>query len=112
MPLPNINLNGNLTADPELRFLSDGTAVLSMRVACNERYKKDGTWTDGSTTFMKVNVWRNLAENCAGSLRKGDAIVVQGKLKQNEYVDKNNENRISFEVEADTVAKRIKALVS
>lgn len=111
MPLPNITLNGNLTIDPELRFLTDGTPVLSMRVACNERFKRDGQWVDGSTTFMKINVWRNLAETCAVALKKGDAIVVQGKLKQNEYVDKNNENRISFEVEAETVSKRLKAVV-
>lgn len=104
MPLPYIQLSGNLTADPELRFLQDGTAVASLRVACNDR-KKDasGNWVDGETTFVKVNVWRKTAENITQSLNKGDSVVISGKLKQNNYTDVTGANRVSFEVEADHI---------
>ena len=105
MPLPDIKMNGNLTADPEIRYLNDGTPVVSMRVACNERYKRDGQWIDGTTTFMKVNAWRRLAENVINNLTKGDPVLIHGKLKQNDYVDNNGNNKISFEVEADAIAK-------
>jgi single-strand DNA-binding protein len=112
MPLPNITLNGNLTVDPEIRYLTDGTPVLSMRVACNERYKKDGEWVDGKTTFMKVNAWKKLAETAINQLNKGDAVIVHGKLKQNDYVDQKGDKRISFEVEADAIAKTLKLVAN
>lgn len=103
MPLPYIQLAGNLTTDPELRFLQDGTAVASLRIACNERIKKGEQWVDGETTFMKVNVWRKTAENITQSLTKGDSVVISGRLKQNSYVDNTGANRVSFEVEADQI---------
>jgi single-strand DNA-binding protein len=103
MPLPQINLTGNLTTDPELRFLKDGTAVASLRVACNERVRQGDQWVDGDVTFVKVNVWRKAAENITQSLRKGDSVVVSGRLKQNSYTDQSGANRVSFEVEADQI---------
>lgn len=103
MPLPYIQLSGNLTADPELRFLQDGTAVASLRVACNDRKQVNGVWVDGDTTFMKVNVWRKTAENITQSLTKGDSVVISGRLKQNSYTDATGANRVSFEVEADQI---------
>jgi len=103
MPLPSITLTGNLTADPELRFLTNGTPVASLRVACNDRYKKDNEWVDGEPCFVKVNVWRNQAENLTQTLRKGDGVVISGRLKQNNYTDQSGANRVSFEVEADSI---------
>lgn len=109
MPLPTVYVYGNLTVDPELRFLNDGTPVASLRVACNERYKKDNEWVDGSTTFLKVNAWRGVAENATNHLKKGDPVYIAGKLKQNEYLDQNGEKRISIELEAQTIAKGLKS---
>lgn len=103
MPLPHIQLSGNLTADPELRFLQDGTAVASLRVACNDRKLVNGVWVDGDTTFMKVNVWRKTAENITQSLTKGDSVVISGRLKQNSYTDSTGASRVSFEVEAEQI---------
>ena len=103
MPLPIVQIAGNLTADPELRFLKDGTAVASLRVACNERIKQGDNWIDGDVTFMKVNVWRKAAENITSSLTKGDSVIITGRLKQNNYTDNTGANRTSFEVEADQI---------
>ena len=103
MPLPLVQIAGNLTADPELRFLKDGTAVASLRVACNERIKQGDNWVDGDVTFMKVNVWRKAAENITSSLTKGDSVLITGRIKQNNYTDNTGANRTSFEVEADQI---------
>ena len=103
MPLPIVQIAGNLTADPELRFLKDGTAVASLRVACNERIKQGDNWIDGDVTFMKVNVWRKAAENITNSLTKGDSVIITGRIKQNNYTDNTGANRTSFEVEADQI---------
>lgn len=103
MPLPTVQIAGNLTADPELRFLKDGTAVASLRVACNERIKQGDNWVDGDVTFMKVNVWRKAAENITSTLTKGDSVLISGRIKQNNYTDNTGANRTSFEVEADQI---------
>lgn len=105
MALPQITLNGNLVADPELRFTGTGKAVVSLRVACSER-KKDanGNWTDGDSTFLSVNAWNETAENITTTLTKGDSVVITGRLKQRSYQAKDGTEKTVFEVEADSVA--------
>lgn len=105
MALPHITINGNLIADPELRFTGSGKAVVSIRVAASER-KKDvnGNWVDGDATFLTVNAWNELAENITTTLTKGDTITVVGKLKQRSYQAKDGTEKQVFEVEAESVA--------
>lgn len=105
MALPQITINGNLVADPELRFTGTGKAVVSIRVAASER-KKDanGNWVDGDATFLTVNAWNELAENITTTLTKGDTITVVGKLKQRSYQAKDGTEKQVFEVEAESVA--------
>lgn len=109
MALPQIIINGNLVADPELRFTGSGKAVVSIRVACSER-KKDasGNWVDGDATFLTVNAWNDLAENITTTLTKGDTVTVFGKLKQRSYQAKDGTEKTVFEVEADSVAADLK----
>src|SRR6266545_1314098 len=55
---------GNLTDDPELRFTQNGTPVTNFGLAVNQRIREaDGSWRDGETSFFRVNVWRDQAEN-------------------------------------------------
>ena len=61
---------GNLVEDPELRFTHTGTPVTNLRVAVTQRVQQDGTWRDGDTSFLKVNLWRGQAEHLADSLAK------------------------------------------
>src|SRR5919198_4364286 len=76
-------ITGNLAADPELRFTSNGVAVANLRVAVSQRVQdKDGTWRDGETSFHKVTVWRDQAVNLTDSLSKGDRVMVSGRLRQ------------------------------
>lgn len=105
MALPQVTINGNLVADPELRFTGSGKAVVTIRVAASER-KKDtnGNWVDGDATFLSVNAWNELAENITTTLSKGDTVTVVGKLKQRSYQAKDGTEKTVFEVEADSVA--------
>jgi single-strand DNA-binding protein len=62
---------GNLVEDPELRFTNNGIAVANLRMAVTQRIQQDGQWSDGDTSFPRVNVWRGQAGHLADSLAKG-----------------------------------------
>lgn len=95
---------GNLTADPELRFIPSGAAVANFTVAQTPRtFDRDtNAWKDGETVFMRCNVWRDTAENIAASLHRGDRVVVTGKLKQRSY-EKDGVTHTVIEMEADEI---------
>jgi single-strand DNA-binding protein len=99
----NISFTGNLVDDPQLRYTPTGVAVANFRVACTARYMDKATneWTDGDSTFLTCNVWRQPAENAAETLQRGMAVVVMGRLKQRSYETKEGEKRTVFEVEVD-----------
>jgi single-strand DNA-binding protein len=106
MALPLITMTGNLTSDPELKFLPQGAARVGFRIACGER-KKDATtgeWVDGDTTFINVTCWRNLAENVAESLKKGDTVTVLGRLRSRTVEDPEKGKATYFDVDADDVS--------
>lgn len=105
-----ITVVGNLVADPELRFTPTGLAVANFRVASTPRvYNRDsGQWEDGEALFLTCNVWREAAENVAESLSKGMRVIVNGRLKQRSYQNREGENRTVFEVEADEVGPSLK----
>ncbi len=105
--MPDLNkvfLIGNLTRDPELRYVQSGTAVLDLGLAINYRTKSgDGTWRD-ETTFVDVTVWRKQAENCAEYLSKGRPVFVEGVLRMDQWQDKKTgENRSKLKVTAQRV---------
>ena len=58
-----VTLVGNLTDDPELRFTPNGAAVANFRLAVTPRVREGDTWKDGETSFFRINVWRQMAEN-------------------------------------------------
>ena len=104
-----ITVVGNLTADPELRFTPSGAAVANFTVAHSTRIRDAaGNWTDGDTSFFKVNVWRGLAENAAESLTRGTRVVVTGRLKQRSWENQEGEKRTVVEIEADDVGPSLK----
>lgn len=110
MTLPRVQVDGRLTADPELRFTPSGFAVANFTVAGNDRVKKkDGSdeWEDGPTTFLRCSVWREQAENVAESLRKGDGVLVTGKLTQREY-EHEGQKRTAFEVQVETIGPSLR----
>ena len=101
MALPNITIYGRLTAEPELKYTNSGIAYATFTVAMNQRVKdkNTGEWVEGDTLFQRVTVWKQLAENVAESLTKGSLVLVYGKQKQNNWTDKNGNNRESIQID-------------
>jgi single-strand DNA-binding protein len=108
MAATNINrvvLTGNLTRDPELRHLSSGTAVCSLRLAVNTRRKdgQSGEWVD-KPNYFDITVWGQQGENVAQYCAKGRPIAVDGRLEYREWQDKETgANRNAVQIVADTV---------
>ena len=92
-------LIGRLTADPEPRYTSNGTAVASFTIA-TDRFDKEG---EKETTFIPIVVWRKQAENCAEYLRKGSLAAVEGRINVRSYEDKEGKKRWVTEVVAEAV---------
>jgi single-strand DNA-binding protein len=103
-----VMLVGNLTEDPELRFTPSGAAVASFRLAVTPRIRQGDQWTDGETSFFRVNAWRALGENVAESLTKGARAVVIGRLRMRSWETPEGERRSAVEVEADEVGASLK----
>jgi single-strand DNA-binding protein len=99
---------GNLADEPELRFANNGTPVASFRVAVTPRIQKSGTWRDGDTSFFRVSTWRDQASHLAESLRKGDRILVVGRLRQRSWETPDGERRSVAEIEAEDVGASLK----
>lgn len=101
-----ITVVGNAVQDPELRFTPSGTAVAKFTVASTPRtYDKEAqAWKDGTTLYLPVSVWRQQAEHVAESIVKGARVVVQGRLTQRSYEDREGVKRTVYELEADEVA--------
>ena len=98
-----ITLTGRLAKDPEMRFSATGIAVANLTVVTSARKKINDEWQDTDTTFWSVATFKQLAENVGESLRKGDAVIVTGKMKSRKFQDKDGTNRVAWEVTADHV---------
>jgi single-strand DNA-binding protein len=105
-----ITITGNITADPEIKFLPSGVAVASFTVADTPRvFNKDtGEWKDGDTLFLRCNLWRDAAENVAESLQKGARVVVSGHLKQRTFDGRDGEKKSMIELEVEEVGPSLK----
>ena len=92
---------GNITADPELRFIPSGQAVANFTIASTPRTfdKQSQEWKDGGTLFMRCNAWRELAENVAETLTRGMRVIAQGRLTQRSYETREGEKRTTVELE-------------
>jgi single-strand DNA-binding protein len=73
-------LVGNLTRDPELRYIPSGTAVSEIGLAVNDRVKRGDQWVD-EATFVDVTLWGRTAEIANEYLSKGAPVLIEGRLK-------------------------------
>lgn len=94
---------GQLTADPELRHTKKKVPVASFTIARNDRFfdRDSEEWVDGDPTFLRCSYWRESGENFAESHEKGDRVIVIGKLQQNEFTDKEGNERITLELNVE-----------
>lgn len=99
---------GNLTDDPELRYTQGGTPVATIRLASNRRWtNRDGQEAE-ETTYLNVNIWRDLAENVAETFSKGDRAIAIGRLKVRSYENREGQTVWVTEIEADEVAPSLR----
>jgi single-strand DNA-binding protein len=105
-----ITVVGNLVDDPELRFTPSGAAVAKFRVASTPRMfdRQTNEWKDGESLFLTCSVWRQAAENVAESLQRGMRVVVQGRLKQRSYEDREGVKRTVYELDVEEVGPSLR----
>jgi single-strand DNA-binding protein len=96
-----VTVVGNAVDDPNYRQLDNGTSVCNFRVASTARRfdRASQRWEDGDSFFLKVTCWRQLADNVNQSLRKGDPIVVTGRIFTRSY-EAEGQRRSSYELDA------------
>lgn len=91
---PSITLTGTACGDAELRFTPTGKPVARLTVACNPRRldQSTGQWVDGTATFWTCEVWGPAAENTAESIRKGDRVILTGRIRANVWTPTEGEH--------------------
>jgi single-strand DNA-binding protein len=99
---PKITIVGRIGHDPE----AVGTNGLRFRVATNDRVKNDatGAWEDKNTSWWTVKAWRTLAEQSKTVLKKGQEVIIVGTIYEENWTDSSGQKRVSFEINADTIA--------
>src|ERR1043166_3880171 len=94
---------GNLGRDPELRYTPQGTPTCTFSMATNERRKAAGGEQQDVTTWFRVTAWGRQAEAVAQYLTKGRSVYVEGRLRVEEWTDKDGKTRHSLEVNASDI---------
>ncbi len=108
-----VTLVGRLTQDPELKFLGNGTPKLNFSIAVNHFWKDASGESQEKTHFFNVIAWRNLAEDSAAILEKGLQVIVQGRLEQESWDDKDTGKKQSrVVILADEIGATVRGISS
>lgn len=104
-----ITVIGNIATEPEQRRTGGGVPVTSFRLASSQRYRdpQSGEWVEGTTNWYRVSVFRVLGENAFASLRKGQRVIVEGRLRLREW-ESNGKRGMEAEVDADAIGHDLK----
>ena len=104
-----ITIVGNITRDPELRFTANGQARADFGLAVNRRWQDRASqeWQE-QTSFFDVVCWREMAENAAESLHKGQRVMVTGRLEQRSWQNEAGEKRSKIEIVADDIGPSLR----
>jgi single-strand DNA-binding protein len=98
MSFNKIIIVGNLGRDPELRYTPQGTAVCNFSIATNEKKRDKSGEMQDVTTWFRVTLWSKQAENASKYLTKGSPVYVEGRLRVEEWTDRDGNNRYTLEV--------------
>ena len=101
MSLNSVNIMGNLTRDPELKYTNSGRSVCNMSIANNRVYTKNGEKVT-EVSYFDVEIWGVVAENCAKYLTKGSGVIVEGRLKQDRW-EKDGKTQSRVRIAANSV---------
>ncbi len=104
-----ITVVGNVTRDPELKFLNSGQAALRLSIAVNRRWQNRQTqeWEE-RVSYFEVVGYGAMAENAANSLTKGARVIVSGRLEQRSWETENGDKRSIVEINADEIGPSLK----
>ena len=104
-----ITVIGNIATEPEQRRTGTGIPVTSFRLASSQRYRdaQSGEWIDGTTNWYRISVFRGLGENAFASLRKGQRVIVDGRLRLKEW-EAGEKRGIEIEIDADAIGPDLK----
>ncbi|MHB2028864.1 MAG: single-stranded DNA-binding protein [Acidimicrobiales bacterium] len=109
MPDNAITVVGNVTRDPELKFLNSGQAAVRLSIAVNRRWQNRQTqeWEE-RVSYFEVTGYGSMAENVANSLTKGTRVLVSGRLEQRSWETENGDKRSIVEINADEIAPSLR----
>ena len=96
--LNKVLIMGNLTRDPELRYVPSGAAVANFTVAVNRTYKDKAGEKKEDASFIRVVVWGKMAEICGEYLAKGRAVLVEGRLQSRSWEGQDGQKKNTLEV--------------
>ncbi|QKJ19321.1 single-stranded DNA-binding protein [Microbacterium hominis] len=99
-----ITISGNVATQPESRANSAGMTIANFRVACNERRfdRASGQWVSAGTSFYTVSAFRSLGDHVLHSVKKGDPVIVSGRLRVREW-DNGERRGTAVDIEAEAV---------
>ena len=100
MSFNKITIVGNIGKDSDLRYTPQGVAVCSFTMATNEKRRDKSGELQDATTWFKITLWRQQAENAAKYLTKGSSVYIEGRLRIEEWTDRDNNNRYTLDVQA------------
>ena len=105
-----ITVVGNLTADPEMRTTRNGSTVANFSIAATPRVfdKQSNQWVDGDALFLRCTAWRDMAQHCAQTLRKGMRVIAQGRLTQHSWEDEQHQKRTAVELQVDEIGPSLR----
>jgi single-strand DNA-binding protein len=98
--LNKVFLIGNLTRDPELRYIPSGAAVANFGIAVNRRYTTQDGEKKEEVCFVDIEAWEKTAENCASYLTKGSPVFIEGSLQYRTWETDDGQKRIKYTVRA------------
>lgn len=96
-------LIGNLGADPELRHLPSGAQVANFNIATSESYTNKNGEKITNTEWHRIECWEGLAKICGQYLKKGSSVYIEGKLRTEEWTDKDGQKRYTTKVRAQNM---------
>jgi single-strand DNA-binding protein len=97
-----VTVQGWVGNDVDLREAGE-TQVASFRLGSTPRYNRGGTWVDGQTSWYTVNCWRALGRNVKESVRRGDAVIVHGRVRVDVWEREGMPNSVQWVVDASFV---------
>lgn len=100
MPNPSITLVGRVGQDP----VAVGDNGLRLRVVTNDRVKNEetGKYEDSATSWWTVKVWGRFADQVRKTIKKGQEVIIVGKIYEDNWVDKSGNNRSTYEIKVST----------